>query len=337
MRPLSPGDGLSPLGMLNRGPDFLRRQLEVGCSGRTLSAVERLEADKAKYVKSKQVINNRQEPVLLCYTLQSPSCCRRALTVHRDNEGSVVIPGPKKPPASPQSPTARRGSGRRLLRPDSLVIYRQKRDGSVVNKENTKGYGLVRRLFQGPLKDGHTSSSSRGLLSSRALEATREESNMIWGAADKQETRTPSSVGIPARSSPRPEKSPRNLSSAHPGTDQISFPISTSKQQLGPSCSLPLSEKERFFNYCGLDRNLVEVLGADRFKPGNWEASSSCLFLESRGVVSSELGSHDEDLATEESSEKLPASVSVVERNARVIKWLYSCQQAQTTARESTV
>uniref|UniRef100_A0A8D0B280 Family with sequence similarity 110 member D n=1 Tax=Salvator merianae TaxID=96440 RepID=A0A8D0B280_SALMN len=345
MRPLSPGDGLSPLGLLNRGPGYLRKQLEMSPGGRTPSAVERLEADKAKYVKSQQVINSRQEPVLLCYPLQSSPCCRRPLTLQQHRElsqglmGSQDGLGPKMSPPSPQSPIARRGGGRRLLRPDSLVIYRQKRDCSVVNKENTKGYGLVRWLFQGPLRDGYSvSSSAKGALEDGQLQVTQEETSMVWVPSEKEETGT---VGSPGLS----EQGQGHQPSSQPGTDQTSpsclRPSSTdSKKELGPSFSLPLSEKERFFNHCGLDQNLVEVLGAERFKPGSWEADSSRLHLGSAGSVNSEHdhpSRNEEDLSAEEFSEKLPSSISVIERNARVIKWLYSCQQAKTVGKESTV
>ncbi|XP_010828552.1 PREDICTED: protein FAM110D [Bison bison bison] len=123
--------------------------------GRTPSAVERLEADKAKYVKTHQVIARRQEP--------------------------------------------------------ALIFYRQKRDCKAsVNKENAKGQGLVRRLFLGSPRD--VASSSAG-------------------------------------SSERP---------AAPGgwTAPQDAPEAAGKRALCPTCSLPLSEKERFFNYCGLERAL---------------------------------------------------------------------------------
>ncbi|XP_008564213.1 PREDICTED: protein FAM110D [Galeopterus variegatus] len=112
--------------------------------GRTPSAVERLEADKAKYVKTHQVIARRQEPALR----GGPG----PLTPHPCNELG--------PPASPRTPgPARRGSGRRLPRPDSLIFYRQKRDCKAsVNKEDGKGRGLVRRLFLGAPRDAAPSS-----------------------------------------------------------------------------------------------------------------------------------------------------------------------------------
>lgn len=57
----TPFTSAMPLRILNKGPDYFRRVLEPGV--RKLSAVERLEADKAKYVKSQQVALTRQEPI----------------------------------------------------------------------------------------------------------------------------------------------------------------------------------------------------------------------------------------------------------------------------------
>ncbi|XP_015680524.1 protein FAM110D [Protobothrops mucrosquamatus] len=346
MRPLSPGDGLSPLGLLTRGPDYLRKQLEMSGGGRTPSAVERLEADKAKYVKSRQVINRRQEPILLSHTPQSSPCCRRPLTLHQQSECLQGLTAdhdglrPKKQPPSPQSPIARRGGSRRLLRPDSLVIYRQKRDCSLVNKENSKGYSLMRWLFQSPLRDGHHNCPSKSLFGDGHLEVTQEENSMIWVLAEKEDTRTAHSVDLlDGFMGCESEPSQKTQASSQLNVDQP-FPSSghyqtEAKKELTLSYSLPLSEKERFFNYCGLDRNLVEVLGVERFKPGSWEAGSFCI-----GSASSEhdgLSYSGEPLSTEDPSDKLSSTVSVVERNARVIKWLYSCQQAQMRSKESTV
>lgn len=261
--------------------------------GRTPSAVERLEADKAKYVKTHQVIVRRQEPALR----GAPG----PLTPHPCNElGS---------PASPRTPgPARRGSGRRQPRPDSLIFYRQKRDCKAsVNKENAKGQGLVRRLFLGIPRDA-----------------------------------APSSPGPTERAAapggwPAPQDAPE----------------AAGKRALCPTCSLPLSEKERFFNYCGLERALVEVLGADRFSPQSWGADASPQTGTSppppgsgdtSDWTSSDGGAAGPDAAgggggseAADSARDGRPAVSVVERNARVIQWLYGCQRARGPPRESEV
>ncbi|KAJ6663397.1 hypothetical protein lerEdw1_009476 [Lerista edwardsae] len=336
------------LGCSTGGQTTSENSWRWGLGGRTPSAVERLEADKVKYVKSQQVINSRQEPVLLSYARPPSPCCRRPLTLHRHNEslvgGTQDGPEAKKLPLPPQSPIARRGNGKRLLRPDSLVIYRQKRDCSAVNKENAKGYGLVRRLFQGPLRDGRSSSPpSKSLLGDGQLQETQEEASMACVPEEKEDVRTLSLVGLRAKSGPTgqpPENRQQPLDVGQTSSSPSPGPTD-SKRELVLSYSLPLSEKERFFNYCGLDRHLVEVLGAEQFQPGSWDTGEpSCPLLGSLGSASSEGSSpshRQQELSADEGKEKPPASISVVERNARVIKWLYGCQQAQTVAKESTV
>ncbi|XP_019691995.2 protein FAM110D isoform X2 [Acinonyx jubatus] len=263
--------------------------------GRTPSAVERLEADKAKYVKTHQVIARRQEPALR----GGPG----PLSPHPYNELG--------PPGSPRTPRpARRSSGRRLPRPDSLIFYRQKRDCKAsVNKENAKGQGLVRRLFLGAPRDATSSSPGP--------------------------TERPAAPGAWAAPQDAPEAS--------------------GKRALCPTCSLPLSEKERFFNYCGLERALVEVLGAERFSPQSWGADAS-----PQPGAPPPPGSGDTSDWTSSDTDRPDGAggggggggggseaagsardgrppVSVVERNARVIQWLYGCQRARDPPRESEV
>ncbi|NXJ88846.1 F110D protein, partial [Corythaixoides concolor] len=320
----------SPLAWLNRGPECRREP--GGGRGRTPSAVERLEADKAKYVKSQQVINSRQEPALRgCSPRLSPRG-RRLLVRQQCNElcqGSELSrEGARKLPC-PQSPVLRRAGSRRLLRPDSLIIYRQKRDCPGGDKENAKGAGLVRRLFQGPLRDKPPSSPPARGLDEGSPAPQSPETPMLWVPAEKEEVRTPgasSSSGgggiFPLPSSP----------AAQP-------PRPPSKPALALRVSLPLSEQERFFNYCGLDRALVELLGQEQFGPVGWDNTSarfpgSC---ESEPGQASRGSEGDTALGEEEPDGRLVSTVSVVERNARVIKWLYGCQRAWAGAKESTV
>ncbi|XP_072741045.1 protein FAM110D isoform X1 [Ciconia boyciana] len=329
LRLVDPGRG-SPLAWLNRGPECPREP--GGSGGRVPSAVERLEADKAKYVKSQQVINSRQEPALRgCSPRLSPRS-RRLLARQQCSElcqGSELgREGPRKLPC-PQSPVSRRTGSRRLLRPDSLIIYRQKRDCPGGDKENTKGSGLVRRLFQGPLRDKPPSSPPARGLDEGPPASQSPETAMLWVPAEKEEVRTPgaSSSGgsggiFPLPSSPVAEP-----------------PRTPGKQALALRVSLPLSEKERFFNYCGLDRALVELLGRERFGPAGWDNASARLpgSCESESGQASGGSEGDAGPGEEESDVRVGSAVSVVERNARVIKWLYGCQRAWAAAKESTV
>ncbi|NXX01141.1 F110D protein, partial [Larus smithsonianus] len=312
LRLVAPGRG-SPLAWLNRGPECPREP--GGSGGRVPSAVERLEADKAKYVKSQQVINSRQEPALRGCSPRFSPCGRRLLARQQCNElcqGSEVSrEGPRKLPC-PQSPVSRRTGGRRLLRPDSLIIYRQKRDCPGGHKENAKGSGLVRRLFQGPLRDKPPSSPPARGLGEGSPAPPSPETPMLWVPTEKEEVRTPGA-------------------SSGGG--------SGSKQALALRVSLPLSEQERFFNYCGLDRALVELLGQERFGPAGWDNASARLpaSCESESGQASGASEGDAGLGEEEPDARLGSAVSVVERNARVIKWLYGCQRAWAATKESTV
>ncbi|XP_066060387.1 protein FAM110D isoform X1 [Chamaea fasciata] len=319
LRLMAPGRG-SPLAWLNRGPEC--PQGPGGSGGRRASAVERLEADKAKYVKSQQVISRRQEPALRGSPRLSPHGRRLCPGSELGREG------PRKAPC-PQSPVSRRSGSRRLLRPDSLIIYRQKRDCLAGDKENTKGSGLVRRLFQGPLRDRPASSPPARALGEAPRAPPSPETPMLWAPAEKEEARTPGgdSGGDSGGISPVPG-CPAEQPRAGPGKEPLALRV-----------SLPLSEQERFFNYCGLDRALVELLGRERFGPAGWDSSSapgpgSCESEPGRASGGSE---GDAGPGEEEPDARLGSAVSVVERNARVIKWLYGCQRAWAAAKESTV
>ncbi|NXW73025.1 F110D protein, partial [Hirundo rustica] len=328
LRLVAPGRG-SPLAWLSRGPEC--PQGPGGSGGRRASAVERLEADKAKYVKSQQVIARRQEPALRGSPRPSPHGRRllaRQPCGERCPASELSREAPRKLPC-PQSPVSRRGGGRRLLRPDSLVIYRQKRDCPAGDKENAKGSGLVRRLFQGPLRDRAPSSPPARPLGEAPRAPRSPETPMLWAPAEKQEARTPGgdSGGDSGGVFPVPG-GPAEQPPGVPGKEPLALRV-----------SLPLSEKERFFNYCGLDRALVELLGRERFGPAGWDSASargpgSCESEPGRASGGSE---RDAGPGEEEPDPRLGSAVSVVERNARVIKWLYGCQRAWAAAKESTV
>ncbi|NXC01791.1 F110D protein, partial [Orthonyx spaldingii] len=324
LRLVAPGRG-SPLAWLSpQGPG--------GSGGRRASAVERLEADKAKYVKSQQVISRRQEPALRGSPRLSPHG-RRLLARQQCSEpcpgSEPARDGPRKLPC-PQSPVSRRGGSRRLLRPDSLIIYRQKqRDCLAGDKENAKSSGLVRRLFQGPLRDKAPGSAPARALGEEPAAPPSPETPMLWAPAGREEERTAGgrSGGDSGGTLPVP------------GGPAAQPPGVPGKEPLALRVSLPLSEQERFFNYCGLDRALVELLGRERFGPAGWDSASarppgSCESEPGRASGGSEgrAGSGEE-----EPDPRLGSAVSVVERNARVIKWLYGCQRAWAAAKESTV
>uniref|UniRef100_A0A673A033 Si:ch211-107n13.1 n=1 Tax=Sphaeramia orbicularis TaxID=375764 RepID=A0A673A033_9TELE len=384
MKPLTPIGSPSPLRLLNKGPDYLRRQIDGGGHGRSISAVERLEADKAKYVKSQQVINTKQEPVLIpCATPPPPprragvipgnitphlpprrssntpfstlsgSCTSRdenenddsrkenrrtSVDVEAHNRSNVnnVLPQSPRPPginslvAPHSAPVLRRSTGKRMLRPDSLIIYRQKKEckspSSAAPGENNnaevKGYSFVRRLFQGSMRE-----------KSFSCEQTNNE--FTNGNSDK--------VNI-TNGNHDDENDPWKRASPQAPRRQFGE-LQRSKSDLRLRCSVALSEQEHFFDFCGLDMDMIERLGRENFLSGASSIDTLSLALRSiggdgcGGSEPSEFSRHSGDgLFQEELAEQLPTGVSIIERNARVIKWLYGCKNAAREGpKESTV
>uniref|UniRef100_A0A8C2Z8H1 Family with sequence similarity 110 member D n=1 Tax=Cyclopterus lumpus TaxID=8103 RepID=A0A8C2Z8H1_CYCLU len=277
--PGSPGSP-SPLRLLNKGPDYLRRQIDGGGYGRSISAVERLEADKAKYVKSQQVINTKQEPVLVpCAT--PPPQPRHAISI----PGSLT---PRLPP--------RRSSNTPFSTLSGSFTSRDENEDDDSRKENRR-----------------------------------------------------TSVDVEASSKTDPERSPGSvpspgLSLSPPPAPRRQFgELRRSKSDLRLRCSADLSEQEHFFDFCGLDMDMIDRLGRTNFLSGASSIDTLSLALRSVGgdgcSEPSEFSQHSGDgLFQEELAEQPPTGVSIIERNARVIKWLYGCKNAAREGpKESTV
>ncbi|XP_037336607.2 protein FAM110B [Pungitius pungitius] len=115
-----------------------------------------------------------------------------------------------------------------------------------------------------------------------------------------------------------------------------------SKSDLSDRYSRATADLERFFNYCGLDPGEVEGMGGvERFTRANSDIVSVSK-LRSVSTPSSEGGDEDgdegrprageqEDDGAARANERVPYGISVIERNARVIKWLYGIRQARDT------
>jgi hypothetical protein len=107
--------------------------------------------------------------------------------------------------------------------------------------------------------------------------------------------------------------------------------LQRSQSDLSSRYSIAKAESDTFFKYCGLDPDVVEALGRENFSAG-----SDCVTLKVRSVSmaasDSSFSRHSEDgLQEEELLEQVPSTTSVVERNARIIKWLFTCKKAKET------
>uniref|UniRef100_A0A3Q3WQT2 Uncharacterized protein n=1 Tax=Mola mola TaxID=94237 RepID=A0A3Q3WQT2_MOLML len=269
-----------PFRILNKGPDYFRRQAEPGA--RKLSAVERLEADKAKYVKSQQVALTRQAPI-------KPPIIRKPLVP----PGMMLQCQISTPPARREGPGRRQGPALNLDILNNLI-------NDVCDRS-------------GPCS--HTQGGCPA--SGRDEEAPKDPA----AASDQAQTDCPGSSCTP----PGPTSSePTPPTSQHP----LSNPA--------PTSSLCAPQSHRFFNYCGLDPEEVECMGGmEHFTRANSDIVSVSK-LRSVSTPSSEAERAREDEGDEENedgwaiaNERVPYGISVIERNARVIKWLYGIRQAR--------
>ncbi|XP_067863150.1 protein FAM110D [Heptranchias perlo] len=371
MKPVSPVSSPSPLRLLNKGPEYLRRQMESDNRGRALSAVERLEADKAKYVKSQQVMNAKQEPVVgICSTPPSPARNRVRTREARgpcqdfdarkentdleqlNNVRNVLLDKP-----SQDAVVTRRTSSKRVMRPDSLIIYRQKRDCKAGSNENSRGYNFIRRLFQGSMRDKQVASlelpkiilTEEGRPYSEGSSPLSPMCHLNDGQATKAENHCVSlfahkevaGSAPPTLRAARTQNPPSDPTEANGRSALRSRTLQGSDSDLLLRNSMALSEKERFFNYCGLDLDVAEHLGLANFSFAASGVTSSRVqsvsMTESEGSEFSRWSRDGEGLYEEEIHEQISLGVSVIERNARIIKWLYGCKKVKEGPRESTV
>ncbi|XP_040007625.1 protein FAM110A [Xiphias gladius] len=112
--------------------------------------------------------------------------------------------------------------------------------------------------------------------------------------------------------------------------------LTRSKSDMSDRYSRAGTELERFFNLCGLDpADLQELTGSSsdivslaRFRSVS-APGSEC-------AGSGREGEEDDDEEAGKVAERVPYGVSVIERNARVIKWLYGLRQAKDNPSKST-
>lgn len=413
MKPLTPIGSPSPLRLLNKGPEYLRRQIDAGTHGRSISAVERLEADKAKYVKSQQVINTKQEPALVPCTppprraqgIRTPPLSPHhppntfsTQSVHskdenenddsrkenmqtseyvevnnKSNVNNALPPIPRTPAihglvAPHSAPVLRRSTGKRMLRPDSLVIYRQKKEcksptssGPDNNNSEIRGYSFVRRLFQGSMREKSSGGDSKIQKMVIGEEKPTDDSRMSWTNDAGQESRRSSKTDQDRTSGliQNPDLN-ENVTNDNNSKNQENendpwkraSPVVLRRQHLQRSKSdleirsSVISEQQNFFDFCGLDGDMIEYFGRQKFLSGASSIDTLSLALRSVDEEEEEGGSEPSEfsrksgdgLGEDELNETLPTGVSIIERNARVIKWLYGCKNAAREGpRESTV
>ncbi|XP_028834424.1 protein FAM110B-like [Denticeps clupeoides] len=371
----SPAQGASfasavPLRILNKGPDYFRRQTEQ--NPKRLSAVERLEADKAKYVKSQEVINAKQEPVKPTVLAKPPFCpapVKRscggvvgvgssglkasnnnaksdtcATTAKRENLNLEILKNILNSSSSSEGPPAK---GTATHKPGTP--HRGPAEPSGSSSLSGGNLNLSRRLLEeraegergSPLHASHSSSDIRRLCNGKPLRAARSSSSSAPPLPPKPSPQALAgcdNAPRPAEREPPPTPNAAELD-LEPATRRPS--LHRSKSDLSDRYARAGADVERFFNYCGLDPEELDSVGVESFARANSDIVS--LNFRSASMISSdcEQSRHsNEDLTDEDEDgggERVPYGISAVERNARVIKWLYSIKQARESQKVSHV
>ena len=381
------------------GPDFYRRFPATAGAPRQ-SAVERLEADKAKYVKS-QVALSKQQPVRapdMRKPLLSPGSdlrpTRKTQTPTKAKKEEVQLnlehltnlisgvsdasaSGDSKAPNGGPCPTPA-GVQQKKERPcppprpdwSSPAKVRLKASGPArVESSGSPGApaaGTVRRVdvmpqVRTPSRPPHfirqplqpiplhsqfplrPATSHLRLFQSRTTTAPPSPLKPVV-APSKPDSPPSSPAGTPTPTPPHP-----NLSLFPPPSPAITRRSSSSskkrpsltrsKSDMSDRCSRAGTDLERFFNLCGLDPADLQ----------EWTGSTSDIVSMARfrsvsapGSECAGSGREDEEEEEEEeggagnAAERVPYGVSVIERNARVIKWLYGLRHAKDNATKST-
>lgn len=404
----------TPLRLRPKGPvglDFYQKY-QKAASRPKQSAVERLEADKAKYVKS-QVALTKQQPVRppeVRKPLLSPSSAlsptrktaepaktkQEGLQLdmeHLSNlisgvneaprSGATAKPNDSKPPycgaavhnfprPTPAGAQQNKEKPCPPPRPDRLVVAKVRLKASdPANVESTSSPGppaaaTVRRVDVMPQASPVRTAGRRPQLIRQPLQPISLQSQFRPGpTASNLHLFLPRTTPGPSPLKPVIAQSKPDTSSTSPAetpvpaTPTLSYPVipppspaitrlsstssrkrpslTRSKSDMSDRYSRAGTELERFFNLCGLDSADVQELtgsSSDIVSMARFRSASA------PGSECAASGREDEDEEDEEEAGKaanrVPYGVSVIERNARVIKWLYGIKEAKDNSTKST-
>lgn len=332
--------------ILEKGPEYLRKQMELESETKGgMSAVERLAASKLKYVKSQHVANLTQEPAL---SLGSTSTASSQPSPGQDT-GSDAAPGNKKQTRSVQPDSqVRRSSSKK--RPDSLLLYRHKCE-LLRGPANDCKHHIARKLLLGsvqrssPLHEVTDVSNQERIATPQGTgkesdgcagspESGRKgggvRARQGWGGVRARQGCAVNGVSAGAE---RPAGNPRKRDGllAVPEAGQRSGKgVSRSHSDISSRYSKNFADFDAFFKYCGLQGEVVESLGRENFSA---RSDDLAVAIRSVSVSTSESGftrnsDQSDGLLEDELRGKTRQGTSVIERNARIIKWLYSCKNA---------
>lgn len=387
------------------GPDFYRRSPAAACRPKQ-SAVERLEADKAKYVKS-QVALSKQQPVRppdvrkpllnpgtpLQPTKKAPTQTKTkqdGLQLDLEHLSNLISDVNDGPLLSATVSSGCAGTACSSACPEPAGAEQKKERPSPASHADWTSPAKVRLKASGPARvEGSSFPGSVAAGTVRRVDVVPQASRLTTTRRPPQFIRQPLQP-LPLHSKfphgpaisylrlfhPRTTPGPSPLKPVvapprpdHPPSTSVEEPVpapsppalplfpppspaitrlSSSSSRKRPSLTRSKSdmsdrfsragtELERFFNLCGVDPSDLQGL------TGSSSDIVSLARFRSVSAPGSECagsGRQDEDDEEEEDAvnvaERVPYGVSVIERNARVIKWLYGLRQAKDITTKST-
>ncbi|XP_017278713.1 protein FAM110C [Kryptolebias marmoratus] len=329
--------------ILVKGPEYLRKQMELESETKgRMSAVERLAASKPKYVKSQQVVNSTQEPLISLGSASVSStgsanrssnrCVNPVLgsnSSERQGVAQLRLPG-----------KVNRSSYRK--RQDSLLLYRQKCEllqGSGNDRKNLKTHKLQLSSVNksAPLCEiTHKELQSEGHKNKTTPGATAKECGFRVVVSQSDKSSNVVSEECNNTSSDSGTMSTPGGLLAVPEIVRSGNKVSRSHSDISSRYSKNFADFDAFFKYCGLEGEVIESLGRENFSAHSDEIAIN---IRSVSISTSDDGfSRDSDdsdgLLEDELLKKAHQGTSVIERNARIIKWLYSCKNAAETGKK---
>lgn len=332
--------------ILEKGPEYLRKQMELEneTKGR-VSAVERLAASKLKYVKSQQVVNTTQEPAI---SFGSASVSSTGSSNWSTNRGKLAT-GSSSTEATcgARSCSPRRSSSKK--RPDSLLLYRQKCE-LLRGSANDRKHNLARKLLLSSVQknvplpeaaDKECGAGGNGEEIATPEGTAKECSSHVVSA---QSERRRNGVGEQHSTGVSDSGTKVRAGGVNKSAGLLAVPeferrcgkgVSRSHSDISSRYSKNFADFDAFFKYCGLGGEVIESLGKENFSARSDEIAIN---IRSASVSTSDDGfsrtSGDSDGLLEDAlHEKIRQKTSVIERNARIIKWLYSCKNAVETGK----
>uniref|UniRef100_A0A3Q3IWH5 Uncharacterized protein n=1 Tax=Monopterus albus TaxID=43700 RepID=A0A3Q3IWH5_MONAL len=286
------------------------------------SAVERLAASKPKYVKSQQVVNSTQELVI---SPGSPSGTNSTVGIQ------ICSPG--------QVGQVRQASSKK--RRDSLLLYRQKCD-LLKGAANDQKFHMTPKLLLSSVKknvplpetdkDGECEGNEK---KNTTPKGTAKESSLYLVTSQSERRRNKLAEQHSTESNNSGTKVRAGLLTVPEVERSSGKGVSRSHSDISSRYSKNFADFDAFFKYCGLDGEVIESLGKENFSARSDEIEiniRSVSVSTSDGGFSENSGDSD-GLLDAQLQEKVQQGTSVIERNARIIKWLYSCKNAIETGK----